>query len=35
MEDREVEINQSEKEREKRLKGKKWAEYQGTEGVQQ
>lgn len=35
MEDREVEINPSEKEREKRLKGKKWTEYQRTAGVQQ
>lgn len=34
MEDREVEINQSDKKREKRLKGKKWAEFQGTVGVQ-
>ena len=35
MEDREVEIKPSEKEREKRLKGKKWTEYQRTAGVQQ
>ena len=34
MEDGEIEIIQSDKKREKRLKGKKWAESQGTVGVQ-
>ena len=33
LEDRAVEINQSEKQGEKRLKGKKWTESQGTVGV--